>query len=200
MTDMLDISMTNTDNPGNPPTSTVSDFSVPSIQRVDLTAPGGDFHNGFVPLPIIDGHIDANSYDSNAPLEDCSMQGMEPWALALMDIDTHVEDPNVPPLYLPNSMEPEFQPAQVSEPINGAVSEMPGQLYNSLGYGPDGDNDDDDAAMPPYGDAFSTPGLTHREKRLDPMFQGLKGQVPLYDGDLELPATYPIKAVYDGAL
>jgi hypothetical protein len=200
MTDMLDIAMTNTDNPGNPPTSTVSDFSVPAIQRVDLTAPAGDFHNSFVPLPIVGDHIDAASYDAQAPLQDCSMQGMEPWAAAIADIDTHVEDPNTPPLVLPNDMEPEFQPAQLTAPIDGSTSEMPGQLYNSLGYGPDGDGDDDDVSMPPYGEAFSTPGLTHREKHLDPMFQGLRGDAKIYDGDLELPATYPVKATYDGAL
>src|SRR5579863_1085204 len=108
MTDMLDIAMTNPDNPGNPPTSTVSDFSVPAIQRVDITGPTGDFPNGLVPNPLCAPHIDANSYDAQAPLQDCSMEGMEPWAAALADIDTHVLDPNVPPLVLPNSLEPEF--------------------------------------------------------------------------------------------
>ncbi len=204
--DMLDVQITNPDYPGNTPTSTISDFSVPPLERVDLTAPSAQLHNGFVPLPICAVHIDPQSYDASAPLDDVSMQGMEPWVAAQADIDTHVEDPNVPPLLIGNSLVPNFYGEGETDLGNnqtnivGETSERPGQLYNALGYGPDGDDDDDDTEMPPYGQAFTAPGLTHRERHLDPLFEGLKEQVPVYDGALKLPTSPVLKATYDGAL
>jgi hypothetical protein len=166
----------------NNPTFTASMMAMPSVKDYDLQAPGIDQIPEYSPDPYTGDLLD---FDRPKGLLELSVNQSNPLAGLI--------DPNLPNLadydypanlLMPSTMAvdpvlPDLQQPQLEQDVHMAdrPSEMGMPDGSGPDLGPDGDNDDDDGPMPPYDDSFGEPGLSHRQKKQDMVYSGLKGDM-----------------------
>ncbi len=119
--------------------------------------------------------------------------GLSPFAVHQGDPLAGPPDPMLPDLsiydrpdnlLMPSVMQvdptlPDLQSPQLEQDVH--MQDRPGEMVDSEGnetdLGPDGDNDDDDGPMPPYNQEYQAPGLSHRQRKQDMLYRGLKGDL-----------------------
>ncbi len=169
----------------NAPTFAAPSTEVPPLRPFDLQTPGIDL----IPELEPDPHLgDLLSFDrprgldihvaSENPLvvdpvtPDLSEYG-RPDGLVMPSLE--LVDPSLPDLQSPD-LTPEVRMSDRPGEMGMGNSDDDGE-DDGLDLSPDGDNDDDDGPMPPYRQSFMAPGLSYRERRMDALYRGLKGEL-----------------------
>ena len=79
----------------------------------------------------------------------------------------------------PDPQLPDLQSPILTQEVT--MDERPGELSPYASASPDNDGDDDDGGMsntmPPYRAMYRTPDLARRQRHLDPLYQGLRGEL-----------------------
>lgn len=165
----------------NDPTFTAPSLSVPTNRPYDLQAPGIDHIPEFAPDPYTSDLLQFDqpmglsiTAASSSPMGD--IPSVISPDLAEYDRPDNLMMPA--PMSIDPSM-PDLQSPELEQEIH--MQDRPGEMVDSNGdapsLGPDGDNDDDDKPMPPYDVEYQTPGLSHRERKQDMLYRGLKGDL-----------------------
>lgn len=166
----------------NNPTFTAPSMTVPTNRPYDLQAPGIDHIPAMQPDPYTG---DLLQFDHPHGLSLFALNQPDPLALPpdpmLPDFADYDRPDN---LIMPSPMSvdpslPNLQSPDLEQEVH--MQDRPGEMVDSNGdspnLGPDGDNDDDDGPMPPYDEAYQTPGLSHRQRKQDMLYRGLTGDV-----------------------
>ncbi len=164
------------------PTFTAPSMTVPTNRPYDLQAPGIDHVAELSPDPYTG---DLLSFDHPLGLSLFAVNQSNPLAgppdPMLPDTDDYDRPDN---LMMPSPMTvdlslPDLQSPDLEQDVQ--MSDRPGNMGMSNGtgpdLGPDGDNDDDDGPMPPYDEEYQTPGMSHRQRKQDMRYRGLKGEL-----------------------
>ncbi len=160
------------------PTFTTPSLSMPTTRPYDLQAPGIDYV----------GEMESDPYTGDL------LQFDEPAGLAITAASDNAlvaRDPMLPDteeydrpdnLMIPSPMTvdpsmPDLQSPDLEQEVH--MVGRPGEMGDSDGeepdLEPDGDNDDDDGPMPPYDEEYQTPGMSHRQRKQDMLYRGLRG-------------------------
>ncbi len=164
------------------PTFTSPMMAMPSFKPYDFQAPGIDHIPEFQPDPQTGDLLD---FDKPGGLELLAVNQSNPLAgptdPALPDLSDYDYPSNLlmpSPAGVDPSL-PDLQTPQLTQDVE--MADRPGEMGDADGVdpdlGPDGDNDDDDGPMPPYTASFMAPGLTHRQRKQDMIYSGLKGDL-----------------------
>jgi hypothetical protein len=171
----------------NAPTFAAPSVEVPPLRPYDLQAPGIDH----VPELQVDPYVgDLLAFDrprglslmaaSENPLltdpvtPDLSAYG-RPDGLIMPSLE--LVDPSLPDLQSPQLTQDVHMPDRPGEMGMGLDNNDDDGENDGLALSLDGDNDDDDGPMPPYDQSHMTPGLSHRQRRMDALYRGLKGDL-----------------------
>ena len=166
----------------NEPTFSEPNFAVPANRPYDLQEPGID--------QIPEFSVDPQVGDL---MQFAQPHGLSLFAVNRLDPLSEPVDPLGPDLLLydrpdnlmlPLSMAvdptlPDLQAPMLKQEVH--MPDRPGDMVDSAGdapeLGPDGDNDDDDGPMPPYNKEYQEPGLSYRQRRMDRLYRGLRGDL-----------------------
>lgn len=169
----------------NAPTFATPFVEVPPLHPYDLQAPGIDLIPG----------LQADPYVGDLLSFDCP-RGLDIQAASLNPLVTDPVTPDLsaygrpdglvmPSLELVDPSLPDLQSPDFSQEVR--MPDRPGEMgmgnndedgeNDGLDLSPDGDNDDDDGPMPPYGQSHMAPGLSSRQRRMDALYRGLKGEL-----------------------
>jgi hypothetical protein len=162
----------------NAPTFITPDFSIPGARPYDLAMPGIDHVPEFAPDPHT-GDLLQFSRPGGLDIHAATLNPLEPDPMA-PDLSEYDRPGN---LTMPGSMMvdpalPDLQQPRLVPDVRMRPEDRPGSMAPeaSLNLGPDNDGDDD-IAGPAYRKNFTTPGMTRRERHLNPLYQGLRGDL-----------------------
>src|SRR5581483_3074161 len=166
----------------NNPTFTAPSLSVPTNKPYDLQAPGIDHIPEMQPDPYTG---DLLQFDHPQGLSLFAINHPDPLAIPadpmLPDLADYDEPDNLlmPSVMAVDPSMPDLQSPILAQDVH--MPDRPGDLMDSNGnspdLGPDGDNDDDDGPMPSYNQEYQAPGLSHRQRKQDMLYRGLKGEL-----------------------
>lgn len=169
------------------PQANNSTFTAPSLlgptnKPYDLQAPGIDHIPEMQPDPYAG---DLLQFDHPQGLTLFAINQPDPLAIPVDPMLPDLADYDRPDnLLMPSVMTidpsmPDLQSPTLAQDVH--MPGRPGDLVDSNGnspdLGPDGDNDDDDGPMPPYNQEYQAPGLSHRQRKQDMLYRGLKGEL-----------------------
>lgn len=163
----------------NAPQFATPDFAVPAMRPYDLQAPGIDLVPELTP-DLYTG--DLLQFDRPMGL-DITASTLNPLAVdpVTPDLSAYGRPDGLimPSLELVDPSMPDLQSPELEQEVH--MADRPGEMGMADGtgpnLGPDGDADDDDGPMPPYSQEYQTPGLSHRQRKMDMLYRGLKGDL-----------------------